>query len=306
MTTNLIISSDEASLRLDKMLTMHFPQHSRSYFQYLIQSGNVLVNGVQLKKRIKLKMGDSVQIDFIDPPDLSAHSEDIPLDILFEDDHLIAINKPAGMVVHPAPGSPSKTFANALMFHCNNLKKEEFDPLRPGIVHRLDKETSGVLIAAKTYEAHQLLVKQFSERKIKKTYLAICSGNIEPGIISAPIGRHPVKRKEMAVAVEGKEAITHVKILVKKGDLSLIEAQPITGRTHQIRVHLKHKGSPIVGDPVYGLKAVNQKYNAERQFLHAFRLKLQHPISEKTLEFKAPIPPDMLDFLIKNGLKKYL
>lgn len=304
--TTLIISPDTASVRLDKMLTLHFPEHSRSYFQYLIEEGHVLVNGARLKKRIKLKMGDKVEIDFIAPPDLSVTSEDIPLEILYEDDHLIAINKPAGMVVHPAPGSPSQTFANALMFHCKSLKKEEFDPLRPGIVHRLDKETSGVLIAAKTYEAHQLLVKQFSDRKIKKTYLAICSGNIEPGIISAPIGRHPVKRKEMAVVVEGKEAITHVKILIKKGDLSLIEAQPITGRTHQIRVHLRHQGAPILGDSVYGIKSATERFGAKRQFLHAFRLKLKHPLLEKTLEFKAPIPSDMLDFLIKNDLKKYL
>ncbi|HSX04223.1 MAG TPA: RluA family pseudouridine synthase [Rhabdochlamydiaceae bacterium] len=299
-TNKLIISDKDASLRLDKLLPLYFPEHSRSYFQFLIEKGHVRVNGAQLKKRMKTKVGDEIEIEFLALPELSVDQEEIPLEILFEDDHVLAINKPAGMVVHPGAGNPSKTFANALMFHCKNLKKEDFDPLRPGIVHRLDKETSGVLIAAKTYEAHQNLVKQFSERKVKKTYLAICVGNLEPGIISAPIQRHPIHRKEMAISPAGKESITHVKVLGSHNGTCLVEAEPITGRTHQIRVHLKHRGAPVLGDFLYGSDKANSHFDAKRQYLHAHRLKFKHPTLEKILELKAPIPADMKEFISKN------
>ncbi|HSX12228.1 MAG TPA: RluA family pseudouridine synthase [Rhabdochlamydiaceae bacterium] len=299
-TNKWTISEADASLRVDKILPLHFPQHSRNYFQFLIEKGHVRVNGAPLKKRMKVKVGDEIEVEFLALPELSVEQEEIPLEILYEDNHIIAINKPAGMVVHPGAGNPSKTFANALMYHCKNLKKEDFDPLRPGIVHRLDKETSGVLIAAKTYEAHQNLVTQFSQRKIKKTYLAVCAGHLEPGLISAPIQRHPIHRKEMAVSSDGKEAITHIKVLAHRQGVCLVEAEPITGRTHQIRVHLKHKGAPVLGDLIYGLSKINQQFGVQRQYLHAYRIKFKHPLLEKILELKAPIPADMEGFISNN------
>jgi 23S rRNA pseudouridine1911/1915/1917 synthase len=289
-TENVIVTDEMIQERLDRLLSRQFPTYSRTYFQYLIEQGFVLVNGLPIKKKDKPKAGDEIEICFQLTPEISLEPENIPLDILYEDEHLLAINKPAGMVTHPAPGHYSKTFVHGLLYHCKSLPQG--DTLRPGIVHRLDKDTSGVLLAAKTSEAHQKLVEMFCERKLEKTYLALCIGTPGNGTIEAPIKRHPTRRKEMAVDPTGKPATSICKVLAFDGKLSLVEVQLITGRTHQIRVHLKHKGAPILGDPVYGAPAWNKKYEASRQMLHAYRLKLRHPLTGNLLDLKAPLPED--------------
>jgi 23S rRNA pseudouridine1911/1915/1917 synthase len=297
----LLLSGQEMGMRLDKLLKEHYPLHSRTYFQYLIENGYVLVNGRVLKKREKPKEGDEIEICFVLTPELSLAPEEIPLDILYEDEHLLAINKPAGMVVHPAPGHPSNTFVNALLFHCKNLPVSA-DDVRPGIVHRLDKDTSGVLIAAKTSIAHAKLVELFSSRQIEKNYLAVCVGNPGNTTINAPLKRHPIHRKEMTVCPEGKEAISRCTVLAVKEQLALVDVQLITGRTHQIRAHLKSKGTPVVGDPVYGSPSANQKYGIQRQLLHAHRVAFTHPLTQKPLILTAPLPSDLAQFLKKYQL----
>jgi 23S rRNA pseudouridine1911/1915/1917 synthase len=280
--------------RLDRLLSRQFPSHSRTYFQSLIEQGFVLVNGMPIKKKDKPKIGDEVEICFQLTPEISLEPENIPLDILYEDEHLLAINKPAGMVTHPAPGHYTKTFVHALLYHCKSLPNA--DTLRPGIVHRLDKDTTGILLAAKTVEAHQKLVEMFCARQLEKLYLAICVGTPGDGTIEAPIKRHPTKRKEMAIDPEGKPAISTCKVVAYDGKLSLVEVQLITGRTHQIRVHLKHKGAPILGDAVYGSPAWNKKYETSRQMLHAWSLKFRHPVTGAAISLKAPIPDDYKKF----------
>ncbi len=284
----LLVTSEMLHTRLDRLLTQTFPDHSRTYFQYLIDSGLVLVNGSPVKKRETVDIGDEIEVCFELTPELSLEAENIPLDILYEDDHLIAVNKPAGMVTHPALGHPTGTFVNALLYHCKTLPATE--NLRPGIVHRLDKDTSGVLIAAKTTPCHQKLVELFSSRQMTKHYLAICLGNPGNRTIEAPIKRHHIRRQEMSVDPSGKPAISICRTLKTIGDLSWVEVQLVTGRTHQIRVHLKHIGTPILGDAVYGRTAANEKYGAKRQLLHAKSLALVHPITGAPLVLEAPIP----------------
>lgn len=295
---NLLFSEQDIELRLDKWLSLKYPMHSRTYFQGLIEDGAVLINGVPCKKRHKPNIGDEIEVCFALTKELSLEPENIPLDILYEDDDLLVINKKAGMVVHPAPGHPGGTFVNALLFHCKSLKTEMNDPLRPGIVHRLDKDTSGVLVAAKTSYAHRFLVSAFSERRVKKQYLAICLGHPAARTIEAPLGRHKTKRQEMAVCEEGGKPATTILSMVNKGPhTSSVLVELITGRTHQIRVHLKHIGCPILGDPLYGQSFANTKYGASRQLLHAKELSLPHPRTGKILSFTAQVPSDMQLFL---------
>ena len=293
-TEAIIVQEEEIGQRLDKLLSQRFPTFSRTYFQSLIEKGFVLVNGDQSKKREKPDVGDEIEICFELPPEISLEAEDIPLDILYEDDHIIAVNKPAGMVVHPAPGHPKSTFVNALLFHCKSLQSGQNDALRPGIVHRLDKDTSGVLIAAKTSEAHRALVELFSSRQIQKTYVTVAIGTPPEGRVNAPIKRHFIRRQEMCVDPSGKEAISDIKVLRKNTTVSFLEIGLITGRTHQIRVHLKHLRTPVLGDQVYGSASAGSKYHATRQLLHAARVKLNHPITKQPLILTAPLPKDML------------
>lgn len=297
----ITVSSEETSTRLDKLLVDRYPSYSRTYFQFLLDRGLVQINGLPTKKNEKPRCGDEISIEFapIPQPDLSA--QEISLEVIYEDEHLIAINKPAGMVVHPAPGHFSNTFVNALLFHCKELKDNYSDPSRPGVVHRLDKDTSGILLGAKTYEMHQKLTEQFAQRKIKKTYLAICVGVPKEGMLAAPIKRHPIRRKEMTISEEGKAASSLIKVLSAKRGLSLVQIEPITGRTHQIRVHLKHLGAFVLGDAVYGSTALNKKYNANRQLLHAYLMEFVHPITHKLLKLKAPIPEDFASFLAPSN-----
>lgn len=301
-TESVIVTSEMVDHRLDRLLTTQFPHHSRTYFQSLIEQGFVLVNGLPLKKKDQPKLGDEIEICFQLTPEISLEPENIPLEILYEDDHLIAVNKPAGLVVHPAPGHYTGTFVHGLLYHCKHLPNPE--TLRPGIVHRLDKETSGVLIAAKTVEAHQKLVEMFCQRSLEKIYVAICIGSPGDKEITAPIKRHPTKRQQMTVDPAGKPAISQFRILGSDGPLSLVEVKLVTGRTHQIRVHLQHLGTPVLGDIVYGLPSWNQKYQVPRQMLHAYRLTLSHPITGAPLAFVAPLPAEFKKFSFTRILDK--
>lgn len=297
-TDTIIIQVEDAKERLDKLLANRYPQYSRTYFQNLIDKGSVLINEDRIKKRIIPKVGDEVQIYFELPEEISLEPEEMPLDILFEDEYIIVVNKPAGLVVHPGAGNYNHTFVHGLLHYCKDLCNMD-DPIRPGIVHRLDKETSGVLIAAKTTLAHQKLIQTFStKQQLSKIYLAITLGNPKNQTVSLPIGRHPLKRKEMTVFQKGgKEAITHFQSLAHKESLSFVLARPITGRTHQIRVHLKSLNTPILGDKVYGVLKQNEKYHAKRHMLHAYKLSLPHPIHKTSMEFIAPIPEDFKKIL---------
>jgi len=289
----IIVTSHEAGERLDKLLANRFENHhSRTYFQYLIEEHLVLLNGQPVKKRIKPVEGDEIEVNFALTPQTEINPEPIPLDILYEDEDLLVVNKPAGLVVHPAPGNWTKTFVNGLLHHCQDLADDPTN-VRPGIVHRLDKDTSGVLIAAKKSAAQQNLIEQFANRQVTKHYLAFCVGNPGKGEIEAPIARHPVHRKKMAVVETGKPALSHYETLTYDEKMSLVKITPHTGRTHQIRVHMKHIGHPIIGDPVYGNLSFNQKLKIERQLLHASELSLVHPTTGEPLTFKAPMPQDM-------------
>jgi 23S rRNA pseudouridine1911/1915/1917 synthase len=296
----IIVDQEEAGIRLDRVLAARYiERQSRTYFQNLIDAELVLLNGLPVKKRVKPQAGDEVEVQFALSPDVDLTPEPIPLDVLFEDDHLLVVNKPVGMVVHPAPGNWSGTFVNALLHHCcgaeissvQDLKSD----LRPGIVHRLDKETSGVLVAAKTLFAQQRLVSMFAMRQVEKEYLAICVGNPGKMAMEWPIGRHPVHRKKMAVVEKGKPARTFCSPLGMHGQLALVSIQIETGRTHQIRVHMQHRGTPVLGDGVYGNVQANKQFGAMRQMLHARRLSFLHPIYGKLLCIEAPLPMDMAD-----------
>ncbi len=276
--------------RIDKALAIQFPTYSRTYFQQLIEQGYVLVNGTISKKRNAIKENDLIEIFFQPPPQSTLVPEEIPLNVVYEDDHLIAINKESGMVTHPAPGHPSKTLVQALLHHCLSLP--DTDALRPGIVHRLDKDTSGILIAAKTGEAHQKLVELFRQRKIEKKYLAISIGSPGDREIDAAIKRHPVRRKEMSVEEKGKPSLTLCKEITFNGTFALVQVLLMTGRTHQIRVHLKHNGTPILGDPIYGYRSWNQKYKIERTMLHAYQLTFIHPFTQNLMNIIAQPPSD--------------
>lgn len=282
----LLITPEEEGCRLDQILASRFTNvRSRSYFQKLILQNKVLLNGEPVKKRIVPNAGDEVEIFFLLTPEITLKAEAIPLDILYEDEVMLAINKPAGMVVHPAPGNWSATFVNALLYHCQSLSSK--GTVRPGIVHRLDKETSGVLIAAKSEAAQTKLMESFADRQVKKKYLAICVGKPGDGTLDAPIGRHPTDRKKMTIREDGRPAITHFKTLAFDGKHSLVEVDLETGRTHQIRVHLKSRGTPVLGDALYG-----KREGSKRQMLHAQKLVIPHPTTGEPIEIIAPLPED--------------
>ena len=289
---NCFTVESEKVERLDKFLVMRFPSYSRTYFQYLIDAEAVCVNGAVTKKRISPKIGDRIEIKFLPLEEINLIPESIPLDVLFEDEHLLCVNKSAGMVVHPSPGHPKGTFVHAILHHCQGslLPGKQH---RPGIVHRLDKETSGVLIAAKSLDAYQKLIDQFKNRQIEKEYMTITVGHPHACKIDAPIGRDPFRRKQMAVLRSGKEATTVIDPLKRGKHFSLISVRLLTGRTHQIRVHLKHNQTPILGDSTYGIAKINKKYGVKRQLLHAYRIRLSHPIKDQNLSLTAPLPHDM-------------
>lgn len=297
----IIISSSETGHRLDKVLANRFSgSQSRTYFQSLIEKGLVLVNGELVKKRVQMKVDDEVEIYFTHAPEIKLQAEPMDLSIIYEDEDLIVLNKPANCVVHPAVGNWSGTLVNGLLHHCRDLMSLD-ESLRPGIVHRLDKDTTGVIVAAKNSLTQRRLVELFAARVVRKEYLVICCGNPGNLTIDAPIGRHPVQRQMMAVVETGKPAITHCQVQSWDGKLSVVRALIETGRTHQIRVHLKHMRAPVLGDMLYGNDSMNKKYGVVRQMLHAHRLSFKHPRTEKIMEFMAPLPDDMKGIVDRIG-----
>jgi len=292
------ILADTAGERLDAFLAARLPDLSRSRIQVLIREQYIIVNGQPAKPRDPVKTGDRIAIALPEAVPLDAEPQDIPLDILFEDDDLVVLNKAHGMVVHPAPGNPDGTLVNALLHHCKGKLSGIGGVERPGIVHRLDKDTSGCLVVAKSDAAHQSLVTQFSERStMEKIYLAVTQGVPKPekGTIFTHIGRHPVNRQKMAVVNPpgGKAAITDYEVLATDAATltALVFCLLHTGRTHQIRVHLHHKGAPIVSDPIYGKPAKNPSL-PDRLMLHAWKLSFDHPITGQRHSFESPIPDE--------------
>lgn len=268
---------------------------SRSAAQKLIESGAVTVNGEEKAKNYRLREGDIVECELPEPVPADAQPEDIPLDIVWEDDSLLVVNKPKGMVVHPAPGHPSGTLVNALLYHCGKSLSGIGGVLRPGIVHRIDRDTSGLLCVAKTDEAHESLARQLASRTLQRRYRAVVIGNIknESGTVSAPVGRHPVDRKKMAVVPGGRAAVTHYKVVERYRGYTQLALQLETGRTHQIRVHMAHIGHPVLGDPAYGRKTKWERAHEELlcgQCLHAKSLELIHPKTGEQMHFDSPLP----------------
>lgn len=285
--------------RLDVFLTEQNQDFSRSHVQKLIADGKVMVNGQQRKANFKLTAGDEITLEIPEAVEAEILPEDIPLDILYEDKDIIVINKARGMVVHPAAGVFSGTLVNALMHHCTDLSGINGE-LRPGIVHRLDKDTSGVMVAAKSDKAHLSLAQQIKDKTAHRIYQAIVYGNIkeEAGIIRGDIGRHPVDRKKMAIVQDGKSAVTHFKVLERFGEYTLVECALETGRTHQIRVHMTHIGHPLVGDPKYGTNGKRKdNFSIQGQALHSMSLELDHPVTGERMTFNTELPEDMQKIL---------
>ncbi|MEC4883771.1 MAG: RluA family pseudouridine synthase [Scytonema sp. PMC 1070.18] len=292
--TDINLQVSEEGDRLDRYLSQKLPDLSRSRIQQLIEQGNIQLNDkVCTSKKVAVKVGDTISIEIPEAEPLELKPEEIPLDILYEDNSLLIINKPAGLVVHPAPGHQDGTLVNAILAHCPNLPGIG-GVQRPGIVHRLDKDTTGAIAIAKTELAHQHLQAQLKAKTAGREYLGIVYGapKTESGTVDLPIGRHPVERKKMAVVpVEngGRPAITHWKLKERLGNYTLMHFQLETGRTHQIRVHSAQISHPIVGDPLYS-SGRSLGVNLPGQALHAWRLKLQHPVSGEWIEAIAPLP----------------
>ena len=305
---NLTTDDADGKIRLDQYLAAHLPELSRSRIQNLIKSGDVLVNGSPAKPKNPVSRGDSITVRIPEPEPAEAQPQDIPLDILYEDEDVVVINKESGMVVHPAAGNPDGTIVNALLHHCGDLSGIG-GVERPGIVHRLDKDTSGCLVIAKNDAAHQSLTAQFAARSTEKRYLAVVQGipSQSSGTVFTHIGRHPVNRLKMAVVNpgSGKAAITDYDLLCAdpSTDSSLVLCTLHTGRTHQIRVHMLHLGHPLIGDPIYA-KPARQKAKPGRLMLHAWRLGFDHPRTGKRMDFEAPVPPEYTPWLqlFPNGL----
>lgn len=293
----------EASLadddeRIDKVVTEWFADLSRSYIQKMIKDGNIFVNGKNIKSNYRVKEGDQIRcsIPACVEPEIAA--QDIPLDILYEDEDLLVVNKPKGMVVHPSAGHYSNTLVNALLFHCHGQLSGINGVFRPGIVHRIDKDTTGSLIVCKSEAAHKGIAMQLKEHSITRKYRAICYGNFEQtqGTVDAPIGRDVRDRKKMAVNEKnGKPAVTHYRVLQQFQGFSYIECELETGRTHQIRVHMTSIGHPLLGDEVYGRRTC--KYNLQGQCLHAMTIGFVHPVKGEYMEFTAPLPDYFIHLL---------
>lgn len=289
----LRLTGSTSGIRLDSYLTKTFPQFSRAYLQKLIEQGYILVNQRQAKASRKLAGEDRITIEFPPLPALPK-AESIPLNIIYEDNEIIVVDKPAGLTIHPAPWHPDHTLVNAILAHCPGLEGSG-DLVRPGIVHRLDKDTSGLIVVAKNESARVSLINQFKGKTVTKNYLVLVNGRVFPGqgTIELPIGRDPRNRKRMAIVEGGREAITHYQVNRYFGDYTLLEVMPKTGRTHQIRVHLATIGYPVVGDPVYGVKLAY----LGRQFIHAQRLGFCSPSTNQYLEFSAPLPEELKQVL---------
>lgn len=282
---------------------------TRSAAAKLVESGDITVNGKEIAKNYKLRAGDEVEIELPEPEPDRAEPEDIPLDVVYEDDDIIVVNKPCGMVVHPAAGNPRGTLVNALLYRCKGSLSGIGGVVRPGIVHRIDKDTSGLLVAAKNDEAHNSLAEQLKVHEVSRVYYAIIIGSFaeDSGTVDAPIGRHPTDRKKMAVLKEGqgtaRNAVTHYTVIARYKGFSLVRCELETGRTHQIRVHMAYKGHPLVGDVIYGggrtqFEAAN-KHLINGQCLHAKELSLTHPKTRKLMHFECELPEDMKKLIEK-------
>lgn len=276
--------------RIDKAVASVHTELSRSYIKQLIEEGNVTVSGKQVRPGYKLRKGDKVEVMIPPPQKLETVAQDIPLSIVFEDDSVLVINKPAGMVVHPAAGNYEDTLVNALLHHCGDSLSAIGGVMRPGIVHRIDKDTTGLLIVAKGDKAHNHLSDQLKTRTLSRTYFAIVHGNVkeDTGTVDAPLGRDTRDRKKMAVTKGGREAVTHFTVLERFGQYTLVKCKLQTGRTHQIRVHMRHIGHPIVGDKTYGVK--KEPFALSGQLLHAGEIGFIHPETETEMTFSAPLP----------------
>ena len=303
--------------RLDAVVAAHLPDCSRSLAASLIGDQQILVDNLPKKPGYRVKSGEQITARIPDPEPVEYKPEPIPLDILYQDSDLVVLNKQAGIVVHPAPGHSSGTLVNALLYHCPDLEGIGGE-IRPGIVHRLDKDTSGAMVAAKNASALEALAKQFKDRSVHKKYLALVYGELakNTGVIDLPIGRHPVHRKQMSTTTrKGRHAVTSWKVLERFQDITLIELILQTGRTHQIRVHCATIDHPIIGDPTYGPRKQLKNFNnmterlpaaitdqlktVHRQMLHAWQLEFHHPRTNERMSFKAPMPADMADLLAK-------
>ena len=283
--------TQEATTRLDRFVQSHCPELSRSRCTHLIREGWVLLNGREAKPSSPVRPQDVVEVVVPPPVPSELVAQEIPLTVVYEDDHLLVVDKPAGLTVHPGPGHPDRTLANALLALVPGLPRIG-GAQRPGIVHRLDKDTSGLMLVAKTEAAYLALTRQLKERRVRKTYVALVTGSLAAGSgeVDAPIGRHPRHRKRMAVVESGREALTQFRVISRLPDYMLVEAHPVTGRTHQIRVHFAHLGHPLVGDSTYGKPSAI----VGRHFLHAVRLGLYLPPQEQEWrEFEAPLAADL-------------
>lgn len=298
----LFVTAQESGERLDALLAYTLPDITRSAAQRLIDSGAVTLSGVPLKKNYRTRAGDEYAVIMPELADVPLVAQDIPLDIVYEDNDVIVVNKPRGMVVHPAPGHPDGTLVNALMFHCGESLSGIGGERRPGIVHRIDKDTSGLIIAAKNDAAHQALSAQLADRSLSRVYEAVVRGRIrdDEGTIDRPIGRHPTDRKRMSVAsAHARSARTDYTVIARYNGYTYVECRLHTGRTHQIRVHMASVGHPLLGDFTYG--APSPEKGLEGQCLHARRLKFIHPTTGKLIELETPLPEYFADVLSRLG-----
>ncbi len=301
----LIIEEDLEGSRVDVALASAYEDRSRSFFQKLLENGDIKINGeVNTSKKYKVVKGDVIEVIIPEPKMLSIEPEDIPLDIFYEDDDVLIVNKPKGMVVHPANGNENGTLVNAIMHHCGDSLSSINGVIRPGIVHRIDKDTSGLLMIAKNDKAHNCLAEQLAEHSITRAYRAIVYNNFteDEGTVNKPIGRDPKDRLKQAVTYENsKRAVTHYKVLERFGNFTLIEAVLETGRTHQIRVHMSHIKHPLLGDMVYGPK--KKMLGVDTQMLHAKVLGFVHPTTGEYMEFESPLPEEFEEVLRKLRAK---
>lgn len=297
---NFIYEKEETT-RLDKYLVEMIPEESRTNLQNLIKANNVLVNEEIVKANYKLVNGDEIEVIIPEPVLDTVIPQDIPLDVVYEDEDIIVINKASGLVVHPGAGNHDGTLVNALMFHCKDLSGIN-GIIRAGIVHRIDKDTSGLLVACKNDLAHRNLAKQFEEKKVTRKYHAICIGVIPHnlGKIDAPIARSKANRQMMGIVEKGKNAVTNFRVIERYNEYTYLELQLETGRTHQIRVHMKYIGFPILGDPVYGPKNI---FGNHGQFLHAKTLGFYHPRTKKFMEFESELPISFTKFIEEQKKK---
>lgn len=281
--------------RIDKFLSSELKEHSRSQIQEWIKDGDVKVNDALVKANYKVQEGDEIEVTPPEPVEIDAVPENIPLDIIYEDEDVVVVNKPQGMVVHPSAGHANGTLVNALLYHVKDLSGIN-GKIRPGIVHRIDKDTSGLLMVAKNDLAHEKLAEQLQEKTAKREYIALVHGDIQndKGTIDAPIGRDPKNRKKFTVIEGGKHSITHFEVIERFKEFTLLRLQLETGRTHQIRVHLEYIGFRMAGDPLYGPR---KTLEGKGQFLHATSLTFVHPRSEETLTFNAPLPKEFKETL---------